>query len=147
VRRKVAAAVRNGLEPVLCVGEREPGAASAAVADCVAQLDSALAAAHPRTGPLIVAYEPEWAIGRADPAPSGHIAAVVEGVRAHLAGPRGWEGPARLIYGGSARAGQLSELGGAVDGLFLGRSAHDTGALASILDEAAARAGTTTRDG
>ena len=43
-----------------------------------------------------------------------------------------------MIYGGSAGPGLLTELGDAVDGLFLGRFAHDVGNLAAVLDEAAA---------
>ena len=35
-----------------------------------------------------------------------------------------------VIYGGSAGPGLLTELGDAVDGLFLGRFAHDSGVLA-----------------
>ena len=34
-----------------------------------------------------------------------------------------------MIYGGSAGPGLLTELGDAVDGLFLGRFAHDPDAL------------------
>ena len=43
----------------------------------------------------------------------------------------------RIIYGGSAKPGLLSSLDGAVDGLFLGRFAHDPAALRQILDEVA----------
>ena len=42
----------------------------------------------------------------------------------------------RVIYGGSAGPGLLTRLGNAVDGLFLGRFAHDPAALGSVLDEA-----------
>ena len=45
-----------------------------------------------------------------------------------------------MIYGGSAGPGLLTELGDTVDGLFLGRFAHDPAALAAVLDEAAALA-------
>jgi triosephosphate isomerase (TIM) len=41
-----------------------------------------------------------------------------------------------VIYGGSAGPGLLTRLGDAVDGLFLGRFAHDPAALGSVLDEA-----------
>ena len=40
-----------------------------------------------------------------------------------------------VIYGGSAKPGLLTELNDAVDGLFLGRFAHDPSAVAMILDE------------
>jgi triosephosphate isomerase len=42
-----------------------------------------------------------------------------------------------VIYGGSAGPGLLTELGDAVDGLFLGRFAHDPVSLETVLDEAA----------
>ena len=43
-----------------------------------------------------------------------------------------------MIYGGSAGPGLLTALGDAVDGLFLGRFAHDsTVSLQAVLDEAA----------
>ena len=57
----------------------------------------------------------------------------------------------RVIYGGSAGPGLLTELGDAVDGLFLGRFAHDPAALelilAEVLDEAAAGRGARIRQG
>lgn len=134
VRRKVAAAVRNGLIPVLCVGERDQVDPSTAAAQCVAHLDAVLSGVDV-TGELIVAYEPEWAIGAASPATPEHVRAVVAALRAHLA-ERG-AARARVIYGGSAQPGTLTALAGAVDGLFLGRFAHDTAALESIVDEAA----------
>jgi len=43
-----------------------------------------------------------------------------------------------VIYGGSAGPGLLSRLEASVDGLFLGRFAHDPAALAQMVDEAAA---------
>ena len=42
----------------------------------------------------------------------------------------------RIIYGGSAGPGLLSQLGDAADGLFLGRFAHDPSAFNAIMDEA-----------
>jgi len=137
VRRKLVAAVRNGLTPVLCIGEREEVSAPQAAEECVGQLESALAGlADGADAEVVVAYEPVWAIGRPVPATTGHIRDVVEVLRAHLAAdPRITS--SSVIYGGSAQGGMLSELGEAVDGLFLGRFAHDTGDLAEIIDEAA----------
>ena len=42
-----------------------------------------------------------------------------------------------VVYGGSAGPGLLTRLGGNVDGLFLGRFAHDPAALGAVLVEAA----------
>lgn len=140
VRAKTSAAVRNGLVPVICVGEGEHGPAGQAAEACIAQLASALGltadavneGAAPR---VVVAYEPVWAIGAAEPASAEHIVAVCGRLRDWLAGS-GYE-DAQVIYGGSAGPGLLTALGGGVDGLFLGRFAHRIEALSKVIDEAA----------
>lgn len=134
IRRKFAAAVRNGLTPVLCVGEETRQDTDLAAATCIAQIESAIADSGDLSD-LVVAYEPEWAIGQAEPASPDHVTEVVARLRAHLA-QRGL-GAAAVIYGGSAKPGLLSTLGSGVDGLFLGRFAHEPQAFASIIDEAA----------
>jgi triosephosphate isomerase (TIM) len=137
VARKAAAALRNGLSPVLCIGETARMSSADAAAACRAQLTAAVLEAP--GGRLIVAYEPVWAIGVELPAPLDHIAAVCAELRSavselpHRAG-------SSVIYGGSAGPGLLSALGGGVDGIFLGRFAHHPAALAAVLDEAGALA-------
>ena len=131
VRAKTAAALRNGLRPVLCIGEAERVDPAAAAARTVAQLRDALDGAP--EGPLIVAYEPVWSIGAPEPAPVEHIRAVALALRDAVTGRPGTV----VIYGRSAGPGLLTELGTAVDGLFLGRFAHDVDNLAAVLDEAA----------
>lgn len=139
VHRKLAAALRNDLTPVLCVGERSRGTTDAAVEECLAQLESAVFGVlePPGGGSIVVAYEPEWAIGQREAADAAHVRAVAGRIREHLAAHR-WLGASRVIYGGSAGPGLLPRLGDAVQGLFLGRFAHDPDALRSILDDAMA---------
>lgn len=131
VAAKTAAALRNGLTPVLCVGESETGPAEAAARSAVAELERVTAGL---SGPLVVAYEPRWAIGAAASAPVEHITTVCRALTARLAGESRWAGSA-VIYGGSAGPGLLTRLRPHVDGLFLGRFAHDPDALAAVLDE------------
>ncbi|WP_422935071.1 triose-phosphate isomerase family protein [Sinomonas sp. P47F7] len=147
VAAKTAAALRNGLTPVLCVGEPERGNADDAAQWCRRELAALLtmgaidgAAAGAPEGRVIVAYEPHWAIGAPEPASPEHVSAVAEALADALAGMPGREG-SRVIYGGSAGPGLLGRLSPAVDGLFLGRFAHDPAAFAAVLDEAAARVG------
>jgi triosephosphate isomerase len=130
---KTAAAWRNGLTPVLCLGEEHSLGVSEAVQVCRRQLDSSLATARRSglSGELILAYEPQWAIGAAQPAGAQFIGQVCQGLRDALDDPG-----IRVIYGGSAGPGLLSQLGGQVDGLFLGRFAHDPAAFQSIIEEA-----------
>lgn len=131
VRAKTRAALRNRLRPVLCIGEAERVDAAEAAAQTVAQLHDALDGAP--DGPLIVAYEPVWAIGAPEPAPVAHIRTVTLALRDAVAARPG----TFVIYGGSAGPGLLTELGDAVHGLFLGRFAHDVDNLIAVLDEAA----------
>jgi triosephosphate isomerase len=137
IARKTLAAYRNGLTPLLCIGEGERQTPANAVSACLRQFDAALAESRYAgvAGPLLVAYEPEWAIGAAEPAEPAYIAEVSTRLRSALAGDRALGG-SRVIYGGSAGPGLLGQLNGAVDGLFLGRFAHNPAALEAILDEA-----------
>jgi triosephosphate isomerase len=144
---KVAACWRNRLTPVLCVGESRqmtPGeAATACVAEVREVLGGAVAGLAGAPGPagrVVLAYEPHWAIGQSEPAPAAHIAEVATALRGWLAGRKAPAG-STVIYGGSAGRGLLTSMDGRVDGLFLGRFAHDPGALEAILDEAMATAG------
>jgi triosephosphate isomerase len=130
VAAKTAAALRHGLVPVLCVGETVEGPDAAEVA--IAQLRSALTDAP--AGRVIVAYEPVWAIGADAPASDDHIRRVCAALRDARREPHD-----AVIYGGSAGPGLLTRLGEAVDGVFLGRFAHDPVALRAVIDEAVAR--------
>jgi triosephosphate isomerase len=136
VARKTHAALRNGLAPVLCIGEPERGAPDEAAAFCIRQLTSALEPARQSAtgGRVLVAYEPIWAIGAAEPAAPDHVSAVCRELREHLRGDELFRG-AQVIYGGSAGPGLLPEIAADVDGMFLGRFAHDPGAVRRILDE------------
>jgi len=136
VAAKTVAALRNGLTPVLCIGEPAEGDPADAAAECMRQLHAALANAP--GGRLIVAYEPVWAIGAAEPADPDYIRSVCALLRAAVSGLAERAGSV-VIYGGSAGPGLLSDLGDDIDGLFLGRFAHDTASLRAVIDEAAAR--------
>ncbi|WP_221583492.1 triose-phosphate isomerase family protein [Microbacterium sp. G2-8] len=136
VAEKVAAALRNGLTPVLCVGETERMDPADAARETLAQLARSLGDAE---GTVIVAYEPVWAIGAPEPAPPAHIRTVCRALREALGRRRSDD---TVIYGGSAGPGLLDALDGDADGLFLGRLAHDPDRLTAVLDEAAALAET-----
>ena len=131
VAAKVAAASRCGLIPLICVGETERSTPAEAAAACLRQL-------HSFTGdtPLEevwLAYEPVWAIGAPAPAPASYVRGIAGALRA---GTEGAWPCVRILYGGSAGPGLLSELFPAVDGLFLGRFAHNPDALLDVVGEA-----------
>ncbi|KAJ5112521.1 triosephosphate isomerase [Penicillium argentinense] len=137
--RKAAATCAQGMVPLVCVGEvTAPGAvASEAVGQAVSEcavLVRAVLNAIPAEAPVIFAYEPVWAIGQPKPAGVDHVGAVVEGIRGVI-GPR--PGTARVLYGGSAGPGLWGAggLGKAVDGMFLGRFAHEIGGVRKVVHE------------
>lgn len=137
VAAKTAAALRHKLVPVLCLGEPTRLDIDGAVEESVRQLRHALGGVQPITpgGRVVVAYEPHWAIGAAEPTPDEHIKAVVAELRRAVSqlAPG-----SSVIYGGSAGPGLLTRLADGVDGLFLGRLAHNPKAFATVLDEAIA---------
>jgi len=134
VAAKTARSLEAGLTPLLCIGEVERQEPTDAALVAVAQLRASLAGAP--AGAVLVAYEPVWAIGAPEPAGHAHIRVVASALRDALNAD-----PARtdsaVIYGGAAGPGLLTALGDAVDGVFLGRFAHDPDALMTVLDEAA----------
>jgi triosephosphate isomerase len=133
VRAKVGRVVAHSMVPLICVGEADRTDPDDAAAHSVAQLTDALHAVPDAA--VVVAYEPVWAIGAPHPAPAAHVIAVTTALRAALAAHGG---PSRVLYGGSAAPGTATALNGAVDGLFLGRFAHDVNALRTVVEEIAA---------
>ncbi len=157
VADKTTAVAAAGMTPLLCVGEPERQSAVEAADFCYRQVDAALGSTV-ATDAVILAYEPVWAIGAAEPAAAEYVNDVVARLRQQLAERSGGvgnsgvpspggaghsappgAGPA-ILYGGSAGPGLLPRLD-AVDGLFLGRFAHDPANLGAVLDEALQRAG------
>jgi triosephosphate isomerase len=142
VRAKTARVVEAGLVPLLCVGEPDRGSAAAASAHVVGEVQDALGDLG--EVPVVVAYEPVWAIGAASGAPAAHVVEVVVGLRGALAE---LAVRPRVLYGGAAGRGTATDLGTTVDGLFLGRFAHDVADLAAVLEEVAAIRGDGTAGG
>jgi triosephosphate isomerase len=134
---KVEAAVRHGLTPLICIGEtladRQAGRASDVLA---AEVRGALSRLSPEQqgAPVLLAYEPVWAIGEhgipASPdyadARQAEIIEVAEGVLGRRI---------PCLYGGSVNPGNCAELAARphIDGLFIGRSAWDVTGYLDIL--------------
>jgi len=136
VAKKAGAAARNGLIPLVCIGERShssvaSAAVGAAIEECRTQVTSVLAAV-PDDTEVILAYEPVWAIGAAQPADADHVVNVTKELRKLAAGR---QGVTRILYGGSAGPGTYAKIAEGVDGLFLGRFAHDLHNLKKVIEE------------
>jgi triosephosphate isomerase (TIM) len=146
---KAQAACAHGLIPLVCIGEIEKPNLNAPLSQAVGgamrqltqQIESVLKAV-PAEAPVILAYEPVWAIGAAEPAGVDYVGPVVQAIREVVKGVSGRTGETRVVYGGSAGPGLWSGktnggngLGKYVDGMFLGRFAHEIGGVRKVVEE------------
>jgi triosephosphate isomerase len=123
VARKVQAALRAGLEPIVCVGETfEERQAGRALEVVTGQVRGSLPAELAGRA-FAVAYEPCWAIGTGLTPTTAEIEEMHRAIRATLAAVFGDHGEsAPILYGGSVKpsnAGEIlaaAEVGGALVG-------------------------------
>jgi triosephosphate isomerase (TIM) len=143
VGAKVRAAMAADLVPILCVGEveaeREAGRHEGVV---IRQLSAALDGIDlQRSGELVVAYEPVWAIGTGRTATAADAQAMGAVVRSFLKGRFGPLGDGvRVLYGGSMKADNALELLAMadVDGGLIGGASLERDALLAIIEAARA---------
>ena len=138
---KVEAAVRHGLIPLICVGEtlaeREAGRAQDVLETQVRAALGKLNTAQ-RSQPVLLAYEPVWAIGdNGIPATSDYADARQAEIIAVAREVTGQRVP--CLYGGSVNPDNCAELIACphIDGLFIGRSAWQVEGYLDILRKCA----------
>jgi len=138
--KKVAAALRSELLPVLCVGEtlaqREAGETVTVV---TRQLEAALGTlATESLDKVTIAYEPVWAIGTGKNATPKDAALVHAEIRGWLKGRNA--GATRILYGGSVNLKNARELlaEAELDGVLVGGASLDPAGWAELVRTAAA---------
>ena len=137
VARKVAAAVRHGLTPLVCIGDTLSEHQAGATADVLArQTRYALRDVEKESRhKVLIAYEPVWSIGEggipADPEFANGQHRRLKALTAEIAGA-----PLKVLYGGSVNPQNCCELAAMsdIDGLFIGRSAWDPAGFNGIID-------------
>jgi len=133
---KVTAARRNGLVPVLCVGETLEERRAGRVAEVVLrQLGAALPALLGGGSRFLIAYEPVWAIGTGETATPADASAAHGTLRSRLLESLGSTGAdVPVLYGGSVKPGNAAELLAAqdVDGVLVGGASLDPESFAAI---------------
>ena len=138
VNAKVRAALRNGITPILCVGEGLPvREESGHVVHCTSQLDNALAkVTAEQVAGLVVAYEPVWAIGTGRVATPADAQEVCGAIRARVAEryDQATADSVRVLYGGSVKSGNIGELVAEadVDGALVGGASLDADEFAKL---------------
>jgi triosephosphate isomerase len=138
VNTKVRAALRNGLTPIMCVGERiEVREQGTHVEHCNAQLIAGLKGLKAeQVAGVVIAYEPVWAIGTGRVATPADAQEVCAALRAQLADKYGEPVAAgvRVLYGGSVKSGNIAELVARedIDGALVGGASLDADEFAKL---------------
>ena len=114
VNKKLHAALENGLVPVVCVGEQLADREAGKTADVLKkQIDGALAGITAEAAkPIVIAYEPVWAIGTgktATPEIAEDTHKIIRAEVAKLLGPT-VAANIRILYGGSVKPASASAL-------------------------------------
>ncbi len=114
INKKVEAALKNGLKPILCVGEtldeRENGTTFDVIAEQVKKCLVGLE--HHNIENLVVAYEPVWAIGTGKTATKEDANEVIGFIRQQLKEVLNEKLSlnTRILYGGSVKSSNIKEL-------------------------------------
>jgi triosephosphate isomerase len=140
VRRKVLMAQREGLYPIVCVGEtlveRDKGETLAVIER---QVRSALQEQEESTiKNMVIAYEPVWAIGTgrtATPAQAQEVHAAIRRLLAESLGQESAEA-VRLLYGGSVKLDNIDGLMAEkdIDGALVGGASLEADSFARIVN-------------
>lgn len=130
VNRRLLAAQRYGLNPILCVGEtkqqRDAGETEALIAS---QLEKGLVDVDQQN--LVIAYEPIWAIGTGDTCESIEANRVIGLIRSQLSNPS-----VSIQYGGSVKPNNIDEIMAQpeIDGVLVGGASLEPASFARIVN-------------
>jgi triosephosphate isomerase len=139
VNKKAAGAIKEGLVPILCLGEtlteRQGGSTFAVVERQTREGLRGLAVKDPEK--LVIAYEPVWAIGTgqtATPNQAQEVQAFIRKLVGEIFSPPLAQG-IRILYGGSVKPENIGELMtmNDVDGALVGGASLEAKSFAQIV--------------
>jgi triosephosphate isomerase len=143
VGAKLKAVLRNGMTPILCVGETVDERDVGLTRDRLAtQVEIGLGGVPPESvAAMVIAYEPVWAIGAgqaATPEDAQEACSWIRDVATRSAGARA-AGQVRIQYGGSVNAENTESLLRCpdIDGVLVGGASLDAAAFVGIARAAA----------
>jgi triosephosphate isomerase (TIM) len=138
VNAKVAAALRHGLIPIVCVGEElDVRRAGSQVDHTLAQINEAIVGIPGgAVATMLIAYEPVWAIGTGEVATPDDAQEVCSAIRSRISELYSPEIAAevRILYGGSVKPSTSASIVGQpdIDGALVGSASLDPEQLLAI---------------
>ncbi len=140
ISRKMAAAVRHGLTPILCVGEtleeREAGHTFDVLREQLATAFEPIGEEGAAT--VVIAYEPVWAIGTGKTASAGQANEAHRFIREWLSNRfnNTIADTKRILYGGSVKPANISKLmaESEIDGVLVGGASLDAASFLEIVN-------------
>jgi triosephosphate isomerase len=141
VDKKVKAAMKVGLSPILCIGESpEENKAGKTEEVLTKQLSSPSARLY-LIGGIVIAYEPIWAIGTGQPATGEQANKTIGFIRRYIAEEQGKNiaQDVRILYGGSVTAENIAEFvkQPEIDGALVGGASLKDSEFLSIVKQTA----------
>ena len=130
VNRRIKAAQKSGLTPILCVGEtKQQRDAGEIESHIFSQLAKGLVGVDQTS--LVIAYEPIWAIGTGDTCASTEANRVIGLIRSKLSNPN-----VPIQYGGSVKPDNIDEIMAQpeIDGALVGGASLDATSFARIVN-------------
>lgn len=139
VNKKVKAALRHGLKPIICVGEtlkeRDAGETEKLVRSQVQQ--ALIGVEEGRIPEIVIAYEPIWAIGTGRSSTGEDANRVIKLIRDTIAAlfSRQKADQVRIQYGGSVKPGNIKEFmtQPEIDGALVGGASLEVDSFTSIV--------------
>jgi triosephosphate isomerase len=138
VNAKANAAIKNGIIPIVCVGEPlEIRKSDEHVAYTLAQTAGSLEGlSAEQVAKLVIAYEPVWAIGTGEVATPEDAQEVCAAIRVWVRENLGDQAAdaVRILYGGSVKASNVASImsKGDVDGALIGGASLDPDEFVAI---------------
>jgi triosephosphate isomerase len=110
IDKKVQAALKVGLKPILCIGET-PDENESGQTESVLSRQLSLTSVQAYSAGLTLAYEPIWAIGTGRAASGGQANQTIGFIRQHISKQHGNKiaQAVRILYGGSVTAANIAE--------------------------------------
>ncbi len=140
VAEKMAMAVKDGLIPILCVGEtraeRDAGKTKSVISYQLSVGLSQLVASGQSLGTIVIAYEPIWAIGTGTPDSPENMLKMVQYIQERVQYQVSSVKNLRILYGGSVTSENAEEFisKDGIDGALVGGASLDSKEIKKIVE-------------